>query len=618
MESPDKNVDRHQLNQGDCPKVPDSEVELKFKREKMTRWFHPKTLLKLAYRTLAAKLVLSYIDRRSVMAALKEHKVSNELKKLAKEEEVWIDYVADLGDGWNSTYAVARTLASVDLKPDKLDESEGPLKRGQILVMGGDQVYPVAETKAYRNRLKGPYQSALPCIPEADAPRLFAIPANHDWYDGLKSFSRLFLQKAWIGGWKTEQSRSYFAIQLPHGWWIWGIDTQLDAYIDIPQQEYFRSVAASKAFRYGDRVVLCIAEPAWIYAHEGNGDLHRNIEHLEDDVINPHGGQLVATLSGDLHHYARYKEVISEKLEKKKILPQQKITCGGGGAYMNGTHHLPESIEVKQHGKPASYKLGEKSIFPDRKKSQNVVWRNLYFPFLNPEMAMLLGFFFLLNAWVLQASSYGHGQSLLSQLSNLPFSFGHIGPALRTYLSHLVHSPLSIILTLIFIVSLIFFAKPAWHKHVGDDWGRRIVLGGLHALLHLLLLAGLLWCVARLNAFLFHHTLSVWLSILTFSVEFWLIASLLNGFIFGLYLAVTNSFLKYHRTEAFSSLRIEDYKCFLRMRVNSQGLTIFPIGISSVPRKWRFRPKAKPGEHWFDSDDGEIVTQMIEQPIKLG
>ncbi|MBD0259532.1 MAG: hypothetical protein ICV83_27750 [Cytophagales bacterium] len=47
---------------------------------------------------------------------------------------------------------------------------------------------------------------------------LFAIPGNHDWYDGLASFVKQFCQGRWVGGWRTTQTRSYFALALPHNW----------------------------------------------------------------------------------------------------------------------------------------------------------------------------------------------------------------------------------------------------------------------------------------------------------------------------------------------------------------------------------------------------------------
>ena len=39
---------------------------------------------------------------------------------------------------------------------------DAPIPRGQMLVLGGDQVYPTASSKAYEDRTVGPYRSAMP------------------------------------------------------------------------------------------------------------------------------------------------------------------------------------------------------------------------------------------------------------------------------------------------------------------------------------------------------------------------------------------------------------------------------------------------------------------------
>src|SRR5215510_9465811 len=96
---------------------------------------------------------------------------------------------------------------------DKL-EIEGvgqPTPRADVLVLGGDQVYPSATRDNYRDRMAGPYAAALPAV-SGHTPVLFAIPGNHDWYDGLTSFTRQFCQRRTIGAWQTEQFRSYFAV----------------------------------------------------------------------------------------------------------------------------------------------------------------------------------------------------------------------------------------------------------------------------------------------------------------------------------------------------------------------------------------------------------------------
>jgi hypothetical protein len=145
---------------------------------------------------------------------------------------VWVDYIADLGDGFEATYAMAYLLAADRLK---VQGEANPLPAGKLLVMGGDQVYPDATKQEYHARLRDPYDWAFY---ECGKPyrKLFAIPGNHDWYDGLSAFSALFCSArdrisrgkgVQIGGWRCYQHRSYFAIKLPHNWWIWGPTSNL-------------------------------------------------------------------------------------------------------------------------------------------------------------------------------------------------------------------------------------------------------------------------------------------------------------------------------------------------------------------------------------------------------
>jgi hypothetical protein len=52
---------------------------------------------------------------------------------LSKREDLWFDFMADTGDGGNSTYSVARLLAQPSLKMGKTE-----LPRGRLLIIGGD------------------------------------------------------------------------------------------------------------------------------------------------------------------------------------------------------------------------------------------------------------------------------------------------------------------------------------------------------------------------------------------------------------------------------------------------------------------------------------------------
>src|SRR5690606_14202684 len=52
--------------------------------------------------------------------------------------------------------------------------------------------------------------------------------------------------------------------------------------------------------------------------------------------------------------------------------------------------------------------------------------------------------------------------------------------------------------------------------------------------------------------------------------------------------------------EAFSAQRIEDYKNFLRLRIDANGdLTVFPVKVPTICRRWAFVPAAEPGASFF-------------------
>ena len=60
--------------------------------------------------------------------------------------------------------------------------------------------------------------------------------------------------------------------------------------------------------------------------------------------------------------------------------------------------------------------------------------------------------------------------------------------------------------------------------------------------------------------------------------------------IVGLYFLVSLNVFNRHTGEAFSSLRIQDWKSFLRIKVDERGVTIYPIGIERVWKAWRVSP----------------------------
>src|SRR5215475_11583017 len=108
--------------------------------------------------------------------------------------EVWIDFVADTGDDHDVSLAVGRMLfAEYALSGDQPRR----LPRGDILVFGGDVAYPASTAYELERRLLRPWNHVLHGE-AADSRRrvVLGIPGNHDWYDGLDGFGRLFRRSA--------------------------------------------------------------------------------------------------------------------------------------------------------------------------------------------------------------------------------------------------------------------------------------------------------------------------------------------------------------------------------------------------------------------------------------
>jgi len=419
--------------------------------KRMVEWFTPGLLFRAAFHDFVAGIFGQYADQRTIQQLEDPIPDDDEHKKeficrydYSQEspngEPFWVDFAADLGDGFDSTYSVAYLLAADSLggrsNPQKPNirgveglSPDDELNHGRILIMGGDEVYPWPSRDEYAERLQKPYGWAHPPPAVDPATRqkaptsrdVFAIPGNHDWYDGLNAFDSLFCRARdggdeatlnTIGGWQTRQHRSYFAIKLPHNWWIWGADIQLSQALDAGQLNYFRTV--SEQMNPGDKFVLCTAQPSWLYfGTPSEAQARDNLRHLIDMPIR-NGATLCAIMSGDTHHYSRY-------VEDDELNGFNLFTAGGGGAYSHGTHHLKDTIEFDWVGKIMNFRLNRKlkpqpaevgsqsppsktesrACYPNRAQSIWKVLTNVAFPFRNFSFSMAMGLIYWLFTWSL-------------------------------------------------------------------------------------------------------------------------------------------------------------------------------------------------------------------------
>lgn len=552
---------------------PESQPVASGVRMPAVRWFSPVQLFRTSREASAGTEFARFADKRETQSG-----VPLEFYDLTDgvADAYTIDYVADTGDGFNATFAVAAQVNGLFSAPEPAD----------LLVLGGDEVYPVASVRNYEDRLVAPFDAARPADGYGQAQLIddafvVALPGNHDWYDALVAFRRNFCE-SWIGrpaasglvptkpgAWRDVilsrqaiQSRSYFALKLPHGWWLWGIDSQLDSHIDAVQLDYFSR--ARELISETDRVILCTARPSWLdhataddrYWTSNREVLVWFLDRMFGNGENPgkpdRRHQVPIMLSGDKHHYAHYQRK-SESPES----PEHLVTCGGGGAYLSPTHPLEESLPVDWQltaGTPTDYVL--KKAFPTasdsrelRKKWPQIPFRNGgWWPTLVGGVQVVLAILLTLaitkhnaTAWVFS------GLITLVVLGALTaFNRGFTSPWLPTYkrfVPGMIHG-FAYVGAAVGCAFIVRSVLTPW------SWGR-----GLLAVI----------------AYLFFGALAVW------------------GF--ALYLRIADHF-GFHEDQLFSALRIEDRKSYLRLTISppthpatTGDLRIDAIGIPEVHRQ---------------------------------
>jgi hypothetical protein len=549
--------------------------QLGFTPRRGVPWLSPPLLAGTAVRVGMAGLFGAYLDKREMQNAL-DCRIFDESGTVDESGELWLDYIADLGDGFNATYSIAYLLAQPQLTAGGTE-----LPRGRMLVMGGDQVYPTASGQQYEDRTKGPYEAALPEAPaEGPRPTMYALPGNHDWYDGLTAFLRLFARAdGSVGGWRTRQTRSYFALQLPHRWWLFAIDAQLEAYIDDPQLRYFKGVA--EEMREGDRVILCVPNPTWV---EATGDPHAydTVDYFLRTVVTPTGTDVRLMLSGDLHHYARYTGP-----------GRELITCGGGGAYLYPTHRLPRRIDVppkatlvRKSTPSQEYKLAER--FPTKSQSR---WLSAgifgRLPWRNPGFVTAVGTLHLLAM----------------------LAFANVIPRVSGAEQRLFSIPV-VVMAVVILGSTIGFAMPpaAGHRRL-KHW----IIGTLHGVAHIGLgvLGAWVWLALPF------HNLHWPLPLVVAALLYLPISGLVASWLVGAYLLVASMF-DVNVNELFAAQGIIDYKSFLRLRLDAEGtLTIYPIAVERVGRLWRAAPEAPADKPWIEPVHPIEYTLAEEKPIRI-
>ncbi|XP_058725179.1 uncharacterized protein LOC131596525 [Vicia villosa] len=621
-------------------------------------------------------------DMRMMQAAMSRAEDGKQHRDLlfdhfSEKDDFWFDFMADTGDGGNSSYAVARLLAKPSIRTMK-DDAQVTLPRGNLLLIGGDLAYPNPSAFTYERRLFVPFEYALQPPPsykaeqiavnkpfgdqlrQYDGPQCFVIPGNHDWFDGLQTFMRYICHRSWLGGWLMPQKKSYFALQLPKRWWIFGLDLALHGDIDVYQFKFFTELITEKV-QENDSVIIITHEPNWLTDWYWSDVTGKNISHLICDYLK---GRCTLRMAGDLHHYMRHSHVKSDG----PVHVHHLLVNGCGGAFLHPTHVFSKFSKFDG----VSYEC--KAAYPSFEDSSRIALGNiLKFRKKNWQFDFIGGIiYFVLVFSMFPQCELNHilqDDTFSNQLSSF------LGTVWNGFIYILQNSCVSFVGALVLLISAYSFVPPKMSRK------KRLMIGVLHVAAHLaaalilmlLLEIGIEICIRhKLLANSGYHSLYQWYQSVesehfpdptglrarieqwTFGLYpacikylmsafdvpevmavsrnnickdglesisrggaviyyasvflyFWVFSTPVVSLVFGSYLYICINWLHLHFDEAFSSLRIANYKSFTRFHINSDGnLEVYTLAVDKVPKEWK-----------LDSDwDGETKNPQISSHLR--
>jgi hypothetical protein len=588
-------------------------------------WYAPPVLLQAGEELVQSQNFLRNLDRReSFSPALAPIDLS-----ARDEPALWLDFIADTGDGGRATFAVARAALAAELAVED-GAATLALPEADVLLLGGDLAYPGASGAVYQYRFYEPFVMALDPAsrfrqPGGPQKLVAAIPQNHDWFDSASTFCRYFVaqDRGDFLGARTPQRQTYFALRLPHGFWVLGFDWALTGDLDRQQLEAFKTLldpTRDDAIAPGDDILLIYPEPYWTRelgdaAPDGYPRRYQRLEAL----IEARGARIRLRLAGDLHHYHRSSLAAEDT---------HLVTCGTGGAFLHPTHGLhvaapkvldraPEVTAIdaelshrvrvgRASGGPdsAGPTFMPQATWPAPATTRALAWSNLWALFTlrftrapwrqgpaaslldlwqsNLAFALALGVLYGINAYV---NSFVFTRSFqpdgFRPMQELAF-----GEGAALWLRAMVFSPLATGINLAMMAGCL---RIAWEGPAA--WWWRVLGGVTHSMAHGFCIFALYWAAA--------HGMAPWLAALgpvaTLSggLALWLAVALagvgVGGALFGLYLALMSGVFGQLPNNAFGSLAIEGCKGFLRMRLDARGLEVMMLGTDRVAPQPRWR-----------------------------
>ncbi|GAA1827249.1 metallophosphoesterase family protein [Actinomadura chokoriensis] len=291
--------------------------------------------------------------RRRCVAALRERGTPAAFTVHRSAPEFSFALLGDTGEGDRSQYAVVPPLLHAAAGTD-------------FMIVASDVIYPTGDGSQYPEKFFRPYK-------DYPAP-IYAVPGNHDWYDGLRGFLHVFCgldadcsPPPWRGpfaflprllwrhsgtiepevlaearrtfrgapGQQAVQPGPYWAIDTP-SLRIIGIDTGITGGLDRDQGRWLRAVSGGPKPK-----LLVTGKPLYVDDEHRPGPIEGG--GTVDEIVRDPAHHYVAAIGGDIHNYQRYPV----RTDDGRTI--QYIVSGGGGAFMHATHTIPRTHVVEEN-----------------------------------------------------------------------------------------------------------------------------------------------------------------------------------------------------------------------------------------------------------------------------
>ncbi|THG09873.1 hypothetical protein TEA_008692 [Camellia sinensis var. sinensis] len=387
-----------------------------------------------------------------------------------------------------------------------------------------------------------------------------------------------------------------------------------------------------------DLVIIMTHEPNWLLDWYWNDKTGKNVSYLIRDCLK---GRCKLWMAGDLHHYMRHSYVPSDK----PVYVQHLLVNGCGGAFLHPTHVFSNFKKLDE----TSYE--SKAAYPSFEDSSRIALGNILkfrkknwqFDFIGGIIYFILAFSmfplddtfsghmrsFFRTAWDAFIYLLGHSYvssagALLLFITAFTFVPSKISRKRRLIIGILhvsAHLAAALILMLVLEIGVEIcirhklLATSGYHtlyewyrsvesEHFPDPTGLRARIEqwtfGLYPACIKYLMSAFdvpeVMAVTRNNICKNGmEALSRGGAVIYYSsvfLYFWVFSTPVVSLVFGSYLYICINWLHLHFDEAFSSLRIANYKAITRFHINHGGdLEVYTLAVDKVPREWKLDPQ---------------------------